>query len=346
MGLRRFFHRAAGVFLTTAALGGPFGWGTPVIPEVEVADGSGTFTFGSTPGNHYVLQRNRQLGSRYWQDRSPLTTATAATETFSDEVTLEAGFWRVREWTAPVFWYDWEYREQASWLSAWGLGSSEESYAHVDRPYDWYIDQGNTGPGSGNNCGPCTVTMALKWYDPSFTESAESAREWSVGWRQYGWWYTGDITRYLQLHSVGYRTSHYTGANQIAGLISAGKLVLVCINTGYLSRNTNNAERVGRFYNYGDGHFFVIKGTRVVSGTRYFEVYDSNNWGATYGDGTPKGRNRHILADDLTEAITQWWPYLIVLESPTEAGPGLRTLETSPWMSPVDPAEIPQAWGR
>lgn len=320
----------------------------PQVIAFSAAGGTADLDVATTPGAFYLLQGNDRLDTRYWVDRSALVVAPGATLAFSDTEGASSRFWRVCEFSDSVFWYDWQYLSQAQYLAPWGLGGTQESYEHVDRAYEWYIDQADTGVASDSNCGPSSVTMALRWRNEAFAKTAAEAREWSSSWRGVGWWYTSDIINYLTLQGVDGRISQFTGADQLAGLIAEGNLLILCIDTTYLAQNFVEASRTGRFYGFGGGHFLVVKGARTVSGVQYLEVYDPNTWHQAYGDGTPKGRNRHYRAGDLNAAITNWWPYLIVVPpaAATAGIPGIRARSFQSWERPVDPASIEHACGR
>ena len=251
------------------------------------------------------------------------------------------GFFKVLELTNWPFWYDWKYYYQAPTLSTWGVGVSQSSYDHSDRAYEWYIDQADTGPDANNNCGPSSVTMAIKWYDSTFSKTAEDARNTYP--EDHGWWYTDDIINYLNLYGIPNTTSAFTGPDQLAGLLSQGNVVILCITTAYLTQDYSSEHRVGRFYSFAGGHFVVVKGCRSVDSSVFFETYDPNNWHALYADTTPKGRNRHYLAADLAAAIGNWWNYLIVIPPPPGAG---ESVKANRWLQPVDPAHIVHMPGR
>jgi len=294
--------------------------------------------FETATGRSYQLQSSPGGRGQFWTDVLP---AVSATDSLTSVVVPPQGgveFFRVLEFTNRVFWYDWNYCYESPLLSAWGLGSAQTAYAHSDRPYDWYIDQADTGTCANNNCGPASVTMGIKWYNPTFSQTAAAAR--STYFREGGWWYTSDIINYLKLSSVPNTTSSFTGTNQLMRVLSQGNLVIVCLNTAYLTQSSANEHRAGRFYSFASGHFLVVKGWRKVSSTLFFEVYDPNNWHATYADQTPKGRNRHLLAAELANAIANWWNYLIVI--PPRGGAGFLA---DPWLTPVDPNRILHACG-
>ena len=221
-------------------------------------------------------------------------------------------------------------------LVSWGMGKSEKEYYHNDKDYNWYIDQANTGPASGNNCGPSSVTMAAKWYDKNFNKTAEDARNMYPN--DNGWWYTNNIIDYLNHYSIPNSTLRFNDYTQLENIVKDGNIVILCISTAYLNLNSNSKQRVDRFYGYAGGHFFVVKGVRKVDNETYFEVYDPNNWNAKYSDNSPKGKNRHYRSGDISAAISNWWNYLIVI-SKNKLSKKVDTFI-------VKPDSIPNAWGR
>ncbi len=310
------------------------------ITASSTTDTEISLQFKTTLGYSYQVQTSPTPNNRFWSDALPPLPATGSLTSALAPRQGSSGFYRVLEFTNLTFWYDWQYYYEAPCLNAWGLGTVQNSYAHTDRPYDWYIDQADTGVDAGANCGPSSVTMGIKWYQPSFTNTAEYARNTFP--ENNGWWATSDIVNYLNLYSIPNTTSYFTGPNQLQGLLDQGNLVILCINTGYLTQDFTSEHRIGKFYSFGSGHFIVVKGYRVVDGTPFFEVYDPNNWHEVYADNTPKGRNRHFLAGDLANAIANWWNYLIVIAPPPGGQPAAAANE---WLKPVDPKQITPGWG-
>lgn len=198
-------------------------------------------------------------------------------------------------------------------LRKWGLGTTEDEYVSNNRPYSWYIDQGDTGEYSNNNCGPSSATMSLKWYNSNFSKTAEDARNTYL--ENGGWWKTTDVTNYLSLNNAKYSVLNNSGEGFLENTLKQGNIIILCIDTSYLSYNDNSEQRVGRFYDYQGGHFIVVKGYIVVDGKTYFEVYDPNNWGETYSDGQPKGKDRYYASTELMNAMSNWWNYLIVVNN-------------------------------
>ena len=226
-----------------------------------------------------------------------------------------------------------------SFLKEWGLGLVEEQYISNNIEQDWYIDQANTGEHSNDNCGPSSVTMAGKWFNKgSFTHTAEDARN---SYRpEGGWWYTDDIMNYLDDVKVPYFVIEYTNEDDLLDAVFDGNIILICNNMGYIKRNYNPNERVGRFYQFNSGHFLILKGIRLVDGKWYIESYDPNSWDKRYSSGEIKGLDRYYSLDELTDSINNWWNYLIIIPSKENIA-----RKSSRWNS-IDPKTIKHAWGK
>ncbi len=200
----------------------------------------------------------------------------------------------------------------AEWLQAEVL----HKYVGNNKAYDWYIDQADTGEYSNNNCGPSSAVMALKWLDPEFPHTAEEAR------KQYpaygGWWNTTIISRYFDAHDVAYNFVFLDGndleeaVRTLAGIIAEENIAILCIDMNYVSKAKSATTRVGRFYDYADGHFLVVKGYVKADEKIYFEVYDPNSWGRSYPNGEPLGKDRYYLAEELIRAAVNWYQFAIV----------------------------------
>ena len=211
---------------------------------------------------------------------------------------------------ANSIWYD-GISYPVDSLQKWGFGITQLDYNHNDTDYSWYIDQGNTGYASSNNCGPTSVTMAAKWFDKNFSKTVEEARNTYPN--NGGWWYTNNIIDYLNKYSIYNSTVSFRDSLQLTDIIKSGNIFILCINTQYLKYNSNQSQRINRFYSYGGGHFILIKGVRNVDNKLLFEAYDPNSINMKYSDNSLKGKNRHYSYPDLSSAIKQWWNYIIVI---------------------------------
>ncbi|MCY6371032.1 SH3 domain-containing protein [Clostridium ganghwense] len=199
-----------------------------------------------------------------------------------------------------------------------GLGKYETEYVHNDREYEWYIDQFNTGTHNYENCGPSSVTMAIKWANPSFDKTAQDAR--NTYRSEGGWWYTYDITNYLDKYKIENYVVEDITENSVKNQLKDGNVLILCIDSNYITYNPNKEEHVGRHYEFGGGHFIVIKGYKVVDDKTYFEVYDPNSWGEVYENGSKKGKDRYYSSEDVRSSMDNWWPYMIVVSSNNNGG--------------------------
>lgn len=204
-----------------------------------------------------------------------------------------------------------------------GLGKYETEYIYNDREYEWYIDQFDTGTYNYENCGPSSVTMAIKWANPSFDKTAEDAR--NTYRNEGGWWYTYDITNYLDKNNIKNSISDNIKESSMKQELKDGNILILCIDSNYITYNPENEEHVGRHYPYGGGHFIVIKGYKVVDDKTYFEVYDPNSWNDVYENGTKKGKDRYYSSEDVIKSMENWWPYMIVVSDKKSGGYGEET---------------------
>jgi hypothetical protein len=223
----------------------------------------------------------------------------------------------------------------------WGLGHFVGKALGNNRNYEWYIDQGYTGPASGYNCGPASVTMAIRWSDSSFTHTAADAR--AFAYNSGGWWYTSDIDSYLQTNNIPFATVSLAADAMTTGQILAqeidnGQIVICCIDMNYVRAAASYNFHVDKFYatTPGWGHFFVVKGYQRIDGQLFFQIYDPYSYGLTNSDGTIRGKDRFYRFSDVAAATSGWWNYAIVVGKkghPLSAGTSRRAL---------NPASIPR----
>lgn len=195
-----------------------------------------------------------------------------------------------------------------------GLGRILEKEISNNVDYDWYIDQGSTGLYSEINCGPTTATMALKWYNKQFSESAEDAR--NIYRPSGGWWGTGDIVSYLNKYSVNNYTIELNNPDSLINELEKGNIIILCLDMYYIRNSTNDAWRIDKFYrtlNKEWGHFVILKGYKLVDNQLFFEIYDSYSLGAIYNDFSLMGRGRYYRFSDIDIATNNWWNYAIIV---------------------------------
>lgn len=228
-------------------------------------------------------------------------------------------------------------------IYSWGLGGFLKSGLSNNQDYEWYLDQGNTGPYSYNNCGPASTTMAAKWSDPSFSRTPVDAR---AAYRPSGgWWYTNDVDTYLNDNGIPHfitNLSATASGTQLAltSQLDKGYIAILCLDMYYIRPEAFQTKRIDKFYvanSTGWGHFIVVKGYKMVDDQLYFEVYDPYCFNMTYTDGTLKGKNRYYRLSDIFAATFTWWNYSVIVTKKGAAKSEVRGL---------DRESIPNMWGR
>ena len=176
-----------------------------------------------------------------------------------------------------------------------------------NRDYDWYEDQAHTGEYNEGNCGPTSMGMVLKWLDPNSTANGESCRNEVPNDGQ--WWSTNIVEDYFKAHDIHYDDVFYKYPELITDEIDKGNIVYVCAIMREIKENTKpESNKFGRFYGFDGGHFFLIKGYKVINGELYFEVYDPNGWDKYYPDtNEPMGKDRLYAAREVDLAIKNWY---------------------------------------
>ncbi len=173
-----------------------------------------------------------------------------------------------------------------------------------NRPYEWYMDQGDTGEFAGINCGPTSTAMILKWLNRNSLVTGESLRNEIPA--NGNWWSTVIIQNYMNRNGIFYFTHRYN-QQTLVDAINAGRIALVCLNMSMIERNFNAESNIGRFYDDVTGHFIVVKGYKYIQNELYFEVYDPFSMGAEYANGIRKGQDRLYKATEFGRAVTNWW---------------------------------------
>jgi len=272
--------------------------------------------FTAVAGNvHRILFNPVAPNNRFWQDYIIVTNKQGQIDLSLPTTNGSSGFYRLVDTTGPAFWYDWRWYNQSNNFSIWGFGSNQVAYVHNDRSWDWYVDQANTGPDSAVNCGPAVAAMACHWFNQNSTVTALDAR--TTYPEGDGWWSTTDLANYWNLQGIPWNYYPATVA-AITNSVAQGQLVILCLDLAYLSQATNSLQRVHGFGFSGTGHFVCLKGYRQSDGTLWFELYDPCDYGNTYADGTPKGRNRHYSVTEVMAAVINWWPYYMTVLPPTQ----------------------------
>src|SRR5581483_5302551 len=200
---------------------------------------------------------------------------------------------------------------------AYGLGSNLVAGKSLNKSYNYYYDQFDGSQYQYINCGPTVATMAIKWADSAFSKKPVDAR--NIIPENGDWWYTSDITNYLEQNKIRNATVSFTSANAdnvITQSIDNNNLVILCLDMYYASYNPVTTQHTNKFYETNAprwGHFLLVKGYKRVDNNLYYEIYDPYTDHETYSDNTPKGKDRYYLNSTITAATDVWWKYAIVV---------------------------------
>jgi len=214
---------------------------------------------------------------------------------------------------------DWTVRAANNDYSvSWGLGHFISSSSTNERSYNWYIDQSTSGNFAGINCGPASVTMAIKWADADFTKTALDARmTYEVSG---GWWFTNDIDAYLNDNLIPHAIVALTDRSDSTSVILKQELdnhqiIILCLDMNYVRSVSEAGYRIDKFYPTTPswGHFIVLKGYKITDGELFFEAYDPFSFGLMNDDNTLKGLNRCYRYEDLAAATLNWWNFAFVI---------------------------------
>lgn len=171
------------------------------------------------------------------------------------------------------------------------ISSTITKEKHINRNYDWFIDQNETGKFSADNCGPCVTSMILKWYNPKINISPQTLR--SKIRPQGGWWYTDDIEQILNENAIPYQKKPFQSIDQIITELDNNKIVLVCVDGYYFSQY---------YTEEGSGHFMILKGYVNQNGTIRFETYNPDS-----------RKDSYYFANNIKKSADIWWPHYIVI---------------------------------
>lgn len=194
------------------------------------------------------------------------------------------------------------YASQVMGAAAWYGYGGNAAVAADPSGTTWYRFQGeaDSGPARSVNCGPASVAMAVQ----RFTGARIPVRDVrsAIPGNPSGYTSMGDLTGLLSGYGVQYRWS-VGQPRDLDAALRRGNPVLALVTmdridpgADYDGRRADPAQRVGRYYVFGGGHYLVIKG--LSEDRRAYRVHDPNVYlplgYATYwyADDTPKGRDR------------------------------------------------------
>ena len=191
-----------------------------------------------------------------------------------------------------------------NWSREHGFGKKITEEKSLDRNYDWYIDQGNTGPYSSMNCGPACVTMAIRWADPEFSGTVQDARNHYLPVYSSGL-PVPQMVDYLSLHGLSGEGLNFNIETLLRHL-RKGQIAIVSLDMYYIRKAENPQESLDCFYTTSHSdwfHYILIKGFKIIDDTVVLlEVYDPYSLGLKYEkSGDFLGIDRLYRVSDFTQ---------------------------------------------
>lgn len=187
-----------------------------------------------------------------------------------------------------------------------------ENHVSNERPYEWYIDASQTGKYSAVNCVPSSAVMAGRWLDEDFPYTVEEAR--ALLEKNGEGWNKKYLSIFFSISGIESKLSIYNGPNDLIEEIDLGNILVVGIDLKEIVYKNSDASSIGRYIGPGGAHALIIKGYVYIDSKLYFEAYDpTGGYGASYSDGTHKGKNRLYPADEFDRAIKgNWGGYYVI----------------------------------
>jgi hypothetical protein len=126
-------------------------------------------------------------------------------------------------------------------------------YNAIERDYDWFINQYDTGEYSFNNCGPACAVMAAKWCDKDFAITVEEARNRNIqntNDSDNKWWYISTIAEFFNSENIPHEIHERINYNDVMKQLNMGNIMIVPVHMRYIKQNNFSLE---------NEHFIIIK---------------------------------------------------------------------------------------
>lgn len=205
-----------------------------------------------------------------------------------------------------------------TYTADWGMGNFlKQSFTNNKTTYNWYISQAGTGTYSLINCGPTSVTMAMKWVDSTFYLTPQDARNYYP--LNTDLWGYSTIQDYLSSHSfqnkyVPLGRTNEESLNLVKKEFEAGNIIIFGLDM-YAIRPYSGAAadpRVDRYYPDAFNHFVVAYGYIEIDNEVYFQVNDPWNFGWVNNDGSPKGQSRFYRYEDVFTGMQEFQGFVVI----------------------------------
>ena len=208
-----------------------------------------------------------------------------------------------------------------------GLASATTVYAQemrdpfsIERDFNWYLNQRDTGEDSYINCGPAVATMAALWYtNGAVNFTIEDTRN-TVPYLRNQWWSDRHVFDFLR--TTANASVDWTYAFNVFDTIqwlNEGRIVIVVLDASVITFG-RDVRGMNRFYENVTGHFIIIKGYTVLDGRIYFITYDPFTMYCYYDDGWPMGRDRLFYAYEVFRSVRDWGQeWAIIVNNPGQS---------------------------
>lgn len=202
---------------------------------------------------------------------------------------------------------------------SWGMGTRVTKSVSNDRSYEWYVDQWSTGRNAALNCGPSSMAMVAKWLDEDTTINTEDiADKYIPDEAIYNGVHTLTLAMWLDEYGINSRWLDGVSEEALIKELDEGNIIIVGLDTKYLTYNSNNKQRVGEYFcidpSKNTYHYVIAKGYKVVDDKLYFETYDPGSYYILYEDGKLIGKDRYYLGSEFIEAANMYFPDVLVFE--------------------------------
>ncbi|MDD4796647.1 MAG: papain-like cysteine protease family protein [Eubacteriales bacterium] len=166
-----------------------------------------------------------------------------------------------------------------------------------DRPYDWYMDQEDTGPYSSVNCMPTAAAMAIKWYHAASAATPQQLRDYypyiTEGWTIY------PVEETLDRFGIPYQ-AHTMDLQQMIALLDDGNILFCQVNAGNIQES---------------GHCVVVYGYEKRGDSLWFILQDPADEG-TNAYGRPLNAGRRLEANYVYWIIQRFTAMYLSIPAP------------------------------
>ncbi|MFU0799574.1 MAG: C39 family peptidase [Xylanivirga thermophila] len=168
-----------------------------------------------------------------------------------------------------------------------------------ERPYDWYVNQYETGEYGQVNCMPASMEMVLKWRNSNNTITTEELRKEYIC--DGGGWYDTGLINELERHKVPYTLEWDFSLETMLFHLDSANILIVMYNDGVDF----------------SGHAVVVKGYRKIPAGVWVICNDPSTFEPVGKYGRPDGIGREMEAKELLWEMERHSSWYIVIPPAT-----------------------------